>query len=212
MTRVGDEKKFLDAGASESHTIRPGLDGHHVTDPENVVRPRIHPRGLVNEETHAVTHAVGELPLQARRSENPAAGGVDFARHHTRSDGGDTCFACGAHDGMAFAHLPCTWSVDHEGTGHVGVVAVDESAEIDDNGLTRGDATRRRMVMRQCCVVTGRDDRRKTDVIGTVPPHCRLERIADVRFAGSRHDSRRDLGQRSVGDLRGSGNAFDLGL
>jgi|LauGreDrversion4_2_1035121.scaffolds.fasta_scaffold712183_1 hypothetical protein len=64
MTRVGDEKKFLDAGTSDAHTIRPGLDGHHVPGAQNVLRARIDPWRLVDEEPNPVADAMGEFVFE----------------------------------------------------------------------------------------------------------------------------------------------------
>ncbi len=88
-TVLGDDEEILDPESTEADTIEAGLDGHHVTFVQNVLRGLGVERKFVDFEADTVARPVEEPVAVAGLDEHTAAGAVDRARPDPRSDGVD---------------------------------------------------------------------------------------------------------------------------
>lgn len=211
MSGFGDGEEFLDADASESHTIGPRLDRHHVAGSKNVWRPRIHPRRFVNEKPNSVADAVRELAFKTCRGQHRATGRIDFATRDARTYGRHPRFAGAANNIMTQAHYIGARAIDDERASHVGVVSVDQCSEIDHHCVATTELAVGRVMVRKCGVGSRGDDRRKTHVVGTQPAHRRIEFIAKLALGRAGNDEWRRLGECRVGDHCGSLNSLEFG-
>ena len=101
--------------------------------------------------------------------------------------------------------------VDAEGARHVGAVALEGGAEVDDDGVAAGDAPAARVVVRLGRVLAGGDDRLEGGALGAAAAHRRIELEGEVLLGDALAHQRQHLEQRGVGDGGGPLHAGDLG-
>ena len=95
---------------------------------------------------------------------------------------------------------------DADGAGHVGAVAVDDAAEVDDDELAAADAPVGRAGVRLRGVRARRDDRVEAHAARTAAAHRVLELDREVCSVGRVSERREQLCERVVGDgARGAG-------
>ena len=137
-------------------------------------------RILVDEQPDAVAGAV-QVPVEMAGSvEDVAARRVDVAGGDALADGPQPSELGLEHEVVDLLLLG-GGIADHVAPRHVGVVAVDEGADVDHDGVALDDATRPGCVVRAGGVVrTGGDDRVVARPVGTEATHLVFELVADV--------------------------------
>ena len=173
-------------------------------------------RAFVDLEADAVAGAVQVPVAVAGLDEHVAAGAVDLAGRDAADDRGDPGALRRRHQFVQLALLRGRLA-DHVRPGHVGVVAVDERADVDDHGVALDDQPIGRFVVRTGSVLgTGRDDRLVAPVVRAEAAHPVLEFVADVGLGDRRVDRgeehRLDLGERRIGGSGGGLHPGDLGV
>src|SRR5690606_37963547 len=107
------------------------------------------------------------------------AHGVDVLGRHTGAHRGETGELDLQQQVVAFALLGRRFA-DHVAAGHVGVVPVDQSTYVDDDGVTLDDRPAGRLVVRARRVLgPGGDDRVVARTVGAVTAHAVLQLHAD---------------------------------
>ena len=148
---AGDDHEVLDADAAEALTIDARLDGHHVPDLRAARRrDRSSERVLVDRRgrRRGRCRGVNQSPqpaaaIASRQAASTLAGG------RRRRATAATPARLGLEDQRRRASACSARRLaDHERAGHVGVVAVDERAEVDDHGVALDDACVARAVVR----------------------------------------------------------------
>ena len=211
MSGFCDGEEFFDSDASEAHTIGPWLDRHHVTGPKNVGRPWIHPRRFMDEKADTVTDTVRELPFEPCLGEDRTAGRIDFAARGTRTHYPHACFTGATYHVVTQPHFVGTRAVDHESSGHVGVIAVNQSAEVDDDRVATVKLATGWVMMRKRGIWPGGNDRREAHIVGTKPAHRSVEFVAKLALGRARHDEWRHIRECSVGNRCSTLNSLEFG-
>ncbi len=166
----------------------------------------------MNEKPDAVADAVCELDFETCRGQHRATGRIDFATRDAGMHGRHPRFARAANNIMTRAHVIGARAIDDERSGHVGVVTVDECAEVDHHCIATKELAVGRVMMRKCGVRTRGDDRRKTDVVGTQPAHGGVEFVAKLTFGSSCDDQPQHFGECFVGDSGSAPDSLEFGV
>ena len=168
------------------------------------------PRLFVDLQSDTVTGRMNELIPQPGSHDHVATGLVDVARGDTRPHGSQT-------DELRLAnhivHVPqrLVDLADEIGARHVGVIAIDQRSDVDDDEVTFFNHGRCRTVVRTGAVRPGRNNRVVARAIGTETTHPILEFVAYIPLGHPLREHRYALSERGIGAGRRATHSSDLG-
>ena len=213
---VGDLDEVLDAEPAEPATIEAWLDRHDVAGSSSSALDDLRGEGvLVDVEADAVAGAVEEPVAVAARRRTCSRQAASTSRAATPGAHGVEPGELGLEDQLVDRAAARRRLADDERAGHVGVVAVDERADVDDRrcrprrscaGRSGGGGGRRcRARWRRSCRSSGRRRRARRMRYSSSSRDVGLGRAAAASSGAT-------VGQRGVGDRRGGGDAGELAL
>src|SRR5580658_4990817 len=206
---LGHHQSVLDTDAAVPGNIDTGLDGDDEAGSEDSSAQLTDRRCLVDIEPDAVPRAVLETLRPAGIGDDPAANVIDLLGRDAGPHGGGPGRLGRLDDVEDAGQLAFRLGVDAEGPGHVGAVALERGAEVDDHRVSPVDAPGARVVVRLGRVLAGGDDRLEGRALGPAAPHCRVELQGEVLLGDPLAHEREHLEQRGVGDGGGTLHAGD---
>ncbi len=210
---VADDQGVFDPHPAAAGQVDPGLDGDDHARLQRTGPGRAEQRRLVDLQADAVPQPVHELVAVPRARDHLAGGGVDVDDLRPGRQPAAP-HLLGGRDERVQVTLPAGGPADHHGAGHVGVVAVDQRAEVHLHQVPAAHRRVRRTVVRHRGVRTCGDDRRERRPLGAARPHARLQVVGDVSLAapGTQAAGCDEVGERGVGDGACSAQRGRLGL
>ena len=184
--RLANDQGVLDADTAAVGQVDTGFHGHHGASKQCTGGGGVDSRRFVDLQTDAVTEAVAEVLGVAGVGDDLAGGGVDLAQRRPRPRAPRGRPAGRRTPARRSPAATARRRAEHEGAGHVGVVAADQRTEVDLDEVTRRQHRVGRPVMRDRRVGAGRHDGLERRSVGAVLEHQRLQLAADLPLGAAR--------------------------
>src|SRR6266545_5101034 len=202
VTVRADDSEILDPHAAEAGEVDTGLDGHGRSggDPTRAARP--HPGRLVDLQADAVAGRVAEGVAAAGLRDHLAAGPVHLGAADPGAQRGQPRLLGAPHQ-LVELPLARRGAAEHHRAGHVGAVALDHRAEVEDDQVAAAQRPLARAVVRLGAVLAEGDDRVERRAVAAVAAHADLELPGDLALGHARVEPAEHLGQRLGADPGG---------
>src|SRR6266511_4268001 len=202
VTVRADDSEILDPHAAEAGEVDTGLDGHRRSGGDPTRAARAHPGRLVDLQADAVAARVAEGVAAAGGRDHLAAGLVDLGTAHPGAQRGQSRLLSAPHQ-LVELPLARRGAAEHHRAGHVGAVALDHRAEVEDDQVAAAQRPLARAVVRLGAVLAEGDDRVERRAVAAVAAHADLELPGDLALGHARVEPAEHLGQRLGADPGG---------
>src|SRR2546423_4818323 len=195
-----DHQRVLDADAAPARQIDPGFDGDRSAIIQCTRQTGAQTRVLVDLQADAVAEAVAAELAEAGAGDDGARGGGHVRARHPRRQRLPAGLLRGEHQ-VVDLDLPVgPGPADHEGAGHVGMIALIHRPEVDLQELALADPPLPGPVVRHRRVRAGGHYGVEGPAVGAVVGHPALQLLRDVPLGAADQDRLGQLGQGPVGD------------